>query len=136
MSNTIDKQTTGTATKDCQKFIDSANNNLSVSSDMNIETETSLSSGQNASVLSNYDALHSEDNACRKYARITRELSEEAFPHCYDGTIMSDSEFDIQLAGDECPSLGKEQQVKLLNEIKPLRVQLYKAAALSVKHIV
>jgi hypothetical protein len=48
---------------------------------------------------------------------------------------MSDNDFDLKLDGDECPSLGKEHQVKLLNEIKQLRVQLYRATAFSIKHI-
>jgi hypothetical protein len=91
---------------------------------MDIEIRTSLSSGQGVNVLSNDDALHSEDYACSEDVRITRELSEDAFPHYYDDSIMSDSDFDIQIVGDECPSLDKEHQVKLLNETKQLRVQL------------
>ena len=63
-----------------------------------------------------------------------RELSEDAFSHYEDDTIMINSEFNIQLVGDGCPFLGKEHQVKLLNEIKQLRFQLYKAAALPINH--
>jgi hypothetical protein len=66
----------------------SANNNQSVSSDMDIEMGISLSSGQYVNVLSNYDdALHSEDIACSEDARITKELSGYAFSHYYDDTI-------------------------------------------------
>jgi hypothetical protein len=94
-----------------------------LSFDMDIEMGTSLSSGQDVDVLSNNDALHSEENSCSEDVRITRELSDDSFSHYYDDTIMSDSKFYIQLVGDECPSfLGKEHQVKLLNEIKQLRV--------------
>ncbi|KAG2191285.1 hypothetical protein INT46_005709 [Mucor plumbeus] len=100
----------------------SANNNQAVSSDMDIEMGTSLSSGQDVDVLSNDNSLHSEENACSEDVRITRELSEDSFSHYYDDTIMSDSKFYIQLVGDKCPSLGKEHPVKLLNEIKQLRV--------------
>ncbi|KAG2189534.1 hypothetical protein INT46_009679, partial [Mucor plumbeus] len=136
MSNIINnKQITGSATKDRQQSMSSANNEHSVSSDMDVEMGTSLSSGQDVNALSNNDALHSVGNACSEDARITRELSEDALPHYYDDIIMSDNEFDLQLDGDECPSLGKEHQVKLLNEIKQLRVQLYRATALSIKHI-
>jgi hypothetical protein len=53
----------------------SVNNNQSVYSDMVIEMGTSLSSGQDVNVLSNDDALHSEDNACSEGTPITRELS-------------------------------------------------------------
>ena len=74
---------------------------------MNIEMGTYLSLGQDVNVLSNDDALHSEDNACGEDVRITRELSEDAFPHYYDDIIMSDSDFDIQIVGDECPSLDR-----------------------------
>jgi hypothetical protein len=64
-------------------------------------------------------------------------MREDAFPHYYNNTIMSDSEFDIQLVDDEYPSLGKEHRsVKLLNEIKQLRVQLHEKPTLSIKHIV
>ncbi|KAG2189590.1 hypothetical protein INT46_001219, partial [Mucor plumbeus] len=120
MSNIINnKQITGSATKDRQQSMSSANNEHSVSSDMDVEMGTSLSSG----------------NACSEDARIRRELSEDALPHYYDDIIMSDNEFDLQLDGDECPSLGKEHQVKLLNKIKQLRVQLYRETALSIKHI-
>jgi hypothetical protein len=59
----------------------SANNNQSVSSNMDIEMGTSLSSGQDVNVLSNNDALHSEDNAFSKAVCITRELKGDAFPH-------------------------------------------------------
>jgi hypothetical protein len=38
---------------------------------------------------------------------------------------MSDNEFDMQLVGEKNSSFGKERQIKLLNEIKKLRVQLY-----------
>jgi hypothetical protein len=48
---------------------------------------------------------------------------------------MSDNEFDLQLDEDECPSLGKKYQVKLLDEIKQLRAQLYRATELSIRHI-
>jgi hypothetical protein len=48
--------------------------------------------------------------------------------------LVINSEFNIQLVGDGCPFLGKEHQVRLLNEVKQLRVQLYKAAALSINH--
>jgi hypothetical protein len=109
MSNISNKQAAGTATKDRQQSMGNANNNQSVSSDMDIKTGTSLSSGQDADVLSNDDALHSEDNACNGDARITRELSEDALPHYYDDIIMSDNtEFNLQLDGNERPSLGKE----------------------------
>jgi hypothetical protein len=136
-SSIANRQTAVTDTKDRQQSMGNANNNQSVSSDMDTEMRTSLSSGKDVNVLSNDDALHIEDNACNEDARTTRELGEDTFPYYYDDTIMSDSEFDIQLVGDECLSLGKEHQVKLLNEIKQLlQVQLYKATALSIKHIV
>jgi hypothetical protein len=128
MSNIINnnKPITGTATKDRQQSMGSANNEHSVSSDMDIEMGTTLSSGQDVNALSNDDALHSVDNAC----------SEDALPHYYDDIIMSNNEFDLQLDGDECPSLGKEHQVKLLNEIKQLRFQLYRVTTLSIRHII
>jgi hypothetical protein len=102
MSNVAKEQTTGTDTKDRQQSTGSANNNQSVPSDMDIEMGTSLSSGQDSNILSNGDALHSEDNACRKDARITRELSEDVLSHNCDGIIMSDNEFILQLDGDKC----------------------------------
>ncbi|KAG2191206.1 hypothetical protein INT46_007268 [Mucor plumbeus] len=72
--------------------------------------ETSLPSGQDVNVFSNNNALYSEDNACSEDAHITRGLREDTFPHYYNDTIMSDSEFDVQLVDDECPSLGKEHR--------------------------
>ncbi|KAG2205219.1 hypothetical protein INT46_007807 [Mucor plumbeus] len=103
---------------------------------MDIEIGTSLSSGQGVNVLSNDDALHFEHNTCSEDARITRKLNEDVLPHYYDDIIMSDNEFVLQFDGDECPSLGKEHQVKLLNKIKQLLDQLNKKIALSIRHIV
>ncbi|KAG2206078.1 hypothetical protein INT46_010082 [Mucor plumbeus] len=68
---------------------------------MDIELGTFLSSGQSVNVLSIDDAPHSEDSACSEDARITRELGEDAFPHYYDDTIKTDSEFDIQFVENE-----------------------------------
>jgi hypothetical protein len=48
---------------------------------------------------------------------------------------MSDIEFDIQLVGDECPSLGKEHQAKLLIKSNNYEFSC-KATALPIKHIV
>ena len=86
---------------------------------MDIEAVIYLSSGQDVNVLSNNDALlHSKNNACSQDACITRELSGVALPHYYDDITMSDNEFFLQSDGDECPSLGKEHQVRLFNGFK------------------
>ena len=126
MNNNIKQATTGTT----------ATTNQSVSSDMNIDMGSSLSSGQSGNTaLSNDDALHVEGDTWSEDARITRELSEDALPHHYDNdTVMSDSELDLQLEVDECPSLGKEHQARMLKEIQLLRVKLFKATTLSLQH--
>ena len=133
MSNTTIKQSTGTsATKARQPA--TGTTSQSVSLDMDFDLGSSLSSGQDVNDVLSNDALHDNYNTCSEDARITKELSDDALS-MDDDTIMSDSELDLEHGVQEVTFLGKEHQVKLLNEIKQLRVQLYNATALSIKHI-
>ncbi|KAG2195873.1 hypothetical protein INT46_001511 [Mucor plumbeus] len=93
----------------------------SVSMDMvDLKLGLSLSSKKDDdNVLSN-DTLHYDDNTCSEDARIIKELSDDSLSTNDDDTIMSER---------------KEHQTKLLNGVKQLRIQLYKATALSIKHI-
>jgi hypothetical protein len=102
--------------------------------DMDLDLGSSLSSRQDGDDVLSNDALRYDDNTCSEDARITKELSDDALS-MNDDTIMSDSEFDLEHHVQEVVFLGKEHQTKLLNEIKQLRIQLYKATALSIKHI-
>ena len=134
MNNNINKRvTTGTSNAETRQST-AGTIAQSVSMDMDLDLGSSLSSRQDGDDVLSNDALRYDDNTCSEDARITKELSDDALS-MNDDTIMSDSEFDLEHDVQEVVFLGKEHQTKLLNEIKQLRIQLYKATSLSIKHI-
>gem|GEM_PF-1640441 len=108
----------------------------SVSGDMNFDSGSSLSSGQNehvgSSALSN-DALHEVGNARSEDARITGALSEDALSSIDNDTIMNDGdellEFDFD---NEIQPLSEDHQASMARDIRMLRTRLFEATRISL----